>query len=303
MKQFYSHGKLLLTGEYVALDGAKALALPTQKGQHMQVVASDRQGITWTSKLHDDSTWFSHHYDFEALRSIKGNSLQDVIETLGHILVTAFSLSDTPLTHELGFEITSTLEFPRNWGLGSSSTLLNNIALWLDINPYTLLAQTFGGSGYDIACAQAEGPIYYQRDSESVAVKPVAFTPSFKDSIFFVHLNTKQNSRESIAHYKGVHPEKSSTLIQTISAISDAIVQAKTLAVFEQLITLHETQLAKVLQLSSVKERLFPDYPGAIKSLGGWGGDFIMATGDATRQDYFRDKGYSTIIPYTQMIL
>ena len=30
---FYSNGKLLITGEYVVLDGAKALALPTKFGQ------------------------------------------------------------------------------------------------------------------------------------------------------------------------------------------------------------------------------------------------------------------------------
>ena len=30
MEKFYSHGKLLITGEYAVLDGAKAIALPTK---------------------------------------------------------------------------------------------------------------------------------------------------------------------------------------------------------------------------------------------------------------------------------
>ena len=34
---FYSNGKLLLTGEYLVIDGAKALAIPTQKGQSLSV--------------------------------------------------------------------------------------------------------------------------------------------------------------------------------------------------------------------------------------------------------------------------
>ena len=34
---FYSNGKLLITGEYVVLDGAKALALPTKFGQSLLV--------------------------------------------------------------------------------------------------------------------------------------------------------------------------------------------------------------------------------------------------------------------------
>jgi len=33
MASFYSNGKLLITGEYLVLDGAKALALPTKYGQ------------------------------------------------------------------------------------------------------------------------------------------------------------------------------------------------------------------------------------------------------------------------------
>ncbi|MEQ3654594.1 MAG: GYDIA family GHMP kinase [Dokdonia sp.] len=303
MKHFYSHGKLLLTGEYVVLDGAKALALPTQKGQHMQVVSSERSGINWTSKLHDGSTWFSHHFELDQLRTKNWRSDQKVVETLQHILETALSISNISLTENHGFEITSILEFPRNWGLGSSSTLLNNIAQWLDINPYTLLSQTFGGSGYDIACATAKGPICYQRGPEHTRVNPVAFDPPFKETLFFVHLNTKQNSRESIQHYRGLQPEKSSALIKSITALTNKLLLVETLNNFEHLLFQHETQLAKVLKLSSVKERLFPDYPGAIKSLGGWGGDFILATGDTSRHDYFKQKGFSTIIPYSEMIL
>ena len=31
--EFYSHGKLLLTAEYAVLEGVKALAIPTKRGQ------------------------------------------------------------------------------------------------------------------------------------------------------------------------------------------------------------------------------------------------------------------------------
>jgi hypothetical protein len=46
------------------------------------------------------------------------------------------------------------LSFPKKMGLGTSSTLINNIAQWLQIDAFTLLNNSFGGSGYDIACAQ-----------------------------------------------------------------------------------------------------------------------------------------------------
>ena len=36
---FYGHGKLLLTGEYAVLDGAKALSIPTRFGQSLEVTS------------------------------------------------------------------------------------------------------------------------------------------------------------------------------------------------------------------------------------------------------------------------
>ena len=36
-KTFYSNGKLLITGEYLVLDGARSLAIPTKFGQFLIV--------------------------------------------------------------------------------------------------------------------------------------------------------------------------------------------------------------------------------------------------------------------------
>ena len=52
-----------------------------------------------------------------------------------------------------------------------------------------------------------------------------------------------------------------------------------------------------------VKKRLFPDYPGSIKSLGAWGGDFILATGTESEREYFKEKGYTTLRSYRELIL
>jgi hypothetical protein len=48
---------------------------------------------------------------------------------------------------------------------------------------------------------------------------------------------------------------------------------------------------------------LFPDYSRAIKSLGAWGGDFVLATGNFNEMDYFKQKGFHTIISYHKMVL
>ena len=37
-----------------------------------------------------------------------------------------------------GGEVKTFLEFNKNWGLGSSSTLISNIASWAKVNPYHL---------------------------------------------------------------------------------------------------------------------------------------------------------------------
>jgi mevalonate kinase len=56
MKQtFYSNGKLLITGEYLVLDGAKAFALPTKFGQSLIIEEGSDQ---WVSYDHDGSVWF-----------------------------------------------------------------------------------------------------------------------------------------------------------------------------------------------------------------------------------------------------
>jgi hypothetical protein len=56
------------------------------------------------------------------------------------------------------------------------------------------------------------------------------------------------------------------------------------------------------LNQPTVQQRFFSDFKGQTKSLGAWGGDFILATGDETTIDYFKLKGYHTVIPYTSMI-
>ncbi len=52
-KTFKANGKLMLTGEYFVLHGAKALALPVNKGQQMQVEEinnTTEPTINWLAK-------------------------------------------------------------------------------------------------------------------------------------------------------------------------------------------------------------------------------------------------------------
>ncbi len=298
---YYSHGKLLLTSEYIVLDGAQALALPTKKGQSLTVIETVTSGLHWKSVLEDGSVWVDIHFSLPLKNESK---FQGAVETkLFSILKKATELNPDFLKGGCGFLVTSTLEFPRNWGLGSSSTLITNIAQWAKVNPYDLLEGTFGGSGYDIACAAAQGPIIYSNRAPIPSVKPVIFEPSFKDELFFVHLNKKQNSRESIKQYRSLNDLQLEKQVHYFSLLTQKLLGSKKLSEFEDGIEEHEAHLSGLLKTPTIKTQLFMDYPKTIKSLGGWGGDFILATGTSNDKEYFYTKGFKTVISYEDMIL
>ena len=56
--RLYSNGKLLISGEYVILDGALSLAAPTLLGQHLEILKDDSKYIKWTSKNSNGKVWF-----------------------------------------------------------------------------------------------------------------------------------------------------------------------------------------------------------------------------------------------------
>lgn len=296
---FYSNGKLLLTGEYAVLDGAKALALPTKFGQDLVVESGKDNTIHWRSFDHNGAIWFEETIDFEAIKALK-SSPNPVRNTLIKILHEALALNRVMLEND-GFTIETHLDFPRNWGLGTSSTLINNIAQWFKINAYELLRTSFGGSGYDIACAQHDTPIVYRLQHGKPLVTTVDFSPSFKSELYFVYLNQKQSSREAIAAYK--QKENKSGLLAEINAITEAVLQATDANTFATLLEKHENTMAEILQANPVNRLLFPDFRGTIKSLGAWGGDFVLVVSDTDPTAYFSAKGYETIISYANMIL
>lgn len=301
-KTFYSNGKLLLTGEYLVLDGAKALALPTKFGQDLTVEPGNDNEIHWTSYDHDGSFWFDDAFRFSEIESKTSYENQPIRNMLISILHEAYLLNANFLKQSEGYTVTTKLTFPKYWGLGTSSTLINNIAQWLDINAYTLLQKTFGGSGYDIACAQHDTPITYQLIEERPVVKAVRFEPDCANDIYFVYLNQKQNSKSAIAsYYAKSHTADISTSV--IDKITDSILQQNDFEYLSEQLQLHEMQLSKILELPKVGETLFADFKGTVKSLGAWGGDFILVMSKENPSGYFRQKGYDTILPYSEMIL
>ena len=307
--KFHSNGKLLITGEYAVLDGALALAVPAKFGQSLEVDPREDDRIVWKSLDMKNQVWFETEFQIKDIKNAHNlnqekseNEQNNISERLKHILRQAQLLNPEILSDNRGFTMTSRLEFPREWGLGSSSTLINNIAQFFQIDAYTLLKNTFGGSGYDIAAAQHDHPITYQLTKTNRSVLTAAFHPDFTDDLFFVHLNRKQNSRDSIEHYKQQPREFLEETITKIAGLTQSFIYCETLEEFKLLMTIHETLISKLINTPKIKSELFPDFPGGIKSLGGWGGDFILATGGAAEKAYFKEKGYHTLVPYAHMV-
>ncbi|SFI82376.1 GYDIA family GHMP kinase [Olleya namhaensis] len=301
MDSFYSHGKLLLTAEYVVLDGAKALAVPTVFGQHLTVTPIKTPHIDWTSFDNHNNVWFSDIITIADIISLKDTG-NEVSNRLIQILNATKQLNPEFLDNKEGFKITTTLEFPQNWGLGTSSTLINNIAQWAKVDPYKLLANSFGGSGYDIACAQHDTALLYHLDNKLPKTELVTFNPSFSDHLYFVHLNKKQNSRDGIAHYKANRHNTTKT-IKAIDTLTQSMIDCDTLAAFQSILDTHEQLIGQITNQTPVKDTLFKDFDGSIKSLGAWGGDFILVASNTNPTAYFKSKGYTTILSYTTMVL
>ncbi len=302
MQEFYSNGKLLITGEYLVLDGAKSLAIPTKYGQDLVIEKIEEPKLIWKSLNENGDIWFTCEFALENLEIINSDVDFRTTKTLQKILQKAKEINPKFLNSKNGFEINTKLTFPKNWGLGTSSTLINNIANWAKIDAFKLLRNSFGGSGYDIACAQNNSTILYQLQDQKPIVEQVNFNPIFKDQLFFVYLNQKQDSRDAIAKYRK-YQGSISTIAREISELTSKILKTKNLAEFEQMIKQHEVIISSIIKQKPVQKELFSDYFGQIKSLGAWGGDFILATGNTKTPTYFKNKGYETVISFQDMVL
>jgi mevalonate kinase len=265
---FYSNGKLFISGEYLVLDGADAFALPTKFGQDLVVTEGENQIIEWKSYDYDKQLWFENVISFDEVINNADSEVETVKTTLINILHEAYLLNPEFIKQSKGYRITTNLTFPRNWGLGTSSTLINNIAQWTKINAFTLLKNSFGGSGYDIACAQNNTPILYR--IENNFVEPVIFNPDFTENIHFVYLNKKQNSKTAIQAYNRHKDQNLAKSVAENNKITKAILNAKTLKEFAYAVEKHEIHLSNIMEIKTIKEIAFPDFNATVNSLGAW---------------------------------
>lgn len=305
---YYGRGKLLLSGEYFVLDGAKALALPVSMGQSLSVryAPSFDPILYWKSFDHEKKVWFEARFEFWHFNCLDANP-HEAVAFLQKILRQVRRHNPHFLRDEVDVFVETFLEFPLAWGLGSSSTLVHNIAAWAYVDPFKVITDVTSGSGYDVAAAQSDGPIMYQRTQDGPIWYHSSFDPPFKDQLYFLYSGRKQDSAFAVTYYVGQNDLRSkiSEKVAEISEITDQMEQAKSLEDFEKLIWGHEQVVSKSLKLERFQDRYFPDFWGQIKSLGAWGGDFLLVTSSRSCMEtkrYFLEKGFSVLIPYSEMM-
>ena len=297
---FKSNGKILLTSEYLVLDGAKAIALPSKLTQDLYVEQCDKEIIEWQGIDEKGNVWYEENFYLKnndlVYRAKKNNTSEKLLLLFNHILKTR-EVKDI-----LGNKFSTKLNFKREWGLGTSSTFVNNLAKWANIDPYRLLFSAFKGSGYDIACCDVNNPIIFEKKQNSINVKNITFNPPFIENIYLIHLDKKQNTQTSITNYLRTKSEKND-LIKRINLISEEMLQCKNLNHFEDLIVEHESIISQAISQEPIQKLTFNDYNlGKIKSLGAWGGDFILVTSKNNDLSYFNNKGFETILKLSDLV-
>ena len=267
-----ANGKLLLTGEYLVLVGAEALSFPVKFGQTLFAEPCDQNLIHWVSREHG-ITWFTCDLDPRSLE-INSTSDRNITIRLVDILLAAKNINPDFLCEKAGLNIFVEANYPLNWGLGSSSTLIVLIAELAEVDPFLLFRSVSIGSGYDIACALRKKMFFYRVSDEQPVIRSASPGKALCEYACFAYLGSKQETGYEVEMFLK-RKNFSSNDITRISELSHLICEAET---FEDLacnVKEHEHILGRILNRNIVADQ-FPEFPGTVKSLGAWGGDFAM---------------------------
>jgi len=301
-KTFNSRAKLMISGEYAVLKGALSLAIPLRFGQKLTITEKEgTPSVIWKSMV-NNGLWFYSELLLPDFQLVSTNNA-DLSQTLQKTLKIAKTLNPHFLDSKRLFQATSEMDFDPTWGIGSSSSFISNVAYWADCDPFILNNHLFNGSGTDIASARSTSPIIFELKDEKAEYRKANFYPPFSKQLYFIYLNRKQNTRESIQkmNLQNITAEE----IKLISAITLEMEKAAELKTFQRLADEHEAIIGGIIHEMPVKTKHFIDFDGSVKSLGGWGGDFIMVASVASEtyvRNYFNNKYLNIIFRYDEIV-
>ncbi len=302
-RTYYSNGKLMITGEYLVLEGALSLSVPLEKGQSLRVKKIDKKpSLSWKTYIQNEY-WFEANYSLPDLAIGNANDFP-IAQNIREILLEANHLNPDFLNPEYRLEVRSNIEFDINWGFGSSSSLIANIAAWANVDPFELHFRMSEGSGYDIAAAISDLPVLYELRNKQPHFEKVYFYPEFHERIYFGYLGKKRSSAEAVNQFKHSFDNYSDE-IDEISAISRRLLNIDNIIDFTMLLQKHDKIISSILNTKPITDKRFPDFNGYVKSLGAWGGDFALFVTDYPKEyllSYFRKKDIKQWFSYDEIV-
>lgn len=299
-RQAVSHracGKLMISGEYLVLDGARTWAIPTKYGQSIKANPSPGAGLKWKSIDHHGKTWFEGLWDGKG--TLLDFSDADTAETLHSLLHFAQAKGVNPFA---GWNVTTSVDFPREWGLGTSSSLVALLSKWLEVDPFELFNSSLTGSGYDVAVAYYNRGCVFRKTDTGNEVVNVDHVPSFANQLYFVYSGQKQSSHREVLRYSHLDANKRISRVPRINELTQSLLTTKDLGEFQSAMREHESILGTILERQPLNEK-WSEIQGALKHLGAWGGDFfLLATEHKSDLEVLKEKGVEQIIPWREMM-
>ena len=298
-----ARGKLLISAEYMVLHGSLALVLPLKKKQNLKKIRSEnRNSFTWNAYRETD-LWFRAEIRPSTME-IVSTSDTEIAERLRLLLRTCVELNPSFQRELLIWDVETRLDFSPEWGFGSSSTLTALMAEWAGVNALDLHFMISEGSGYDVACAVAGRAILYSLQDNEPRYEPVSFQPPFADQLYFVWLGSKQSTALHLREMAGrLIPKKE--LVRSFSMLTRGMLGTKELGDFRNYMEEHEAKLSELTGLERVSLTRFPGLQGSVKSLGAWGGDFVMVASDQQADalyNYLDRMGFPCRFRYKELI-
>lgn len=303
MEALYAHGKLLLSAEYMVLHGSKALAVPLQLGQILKRTRSgDPRKFTWKA-FDRESLWFSATIDPMRMEIIDTDDRVKA-KYLCRLFEACIEMMPSFQEDLFKWDVETHLEFSPEWGFGSSSTLTALLSEWAEVNPLELHSMISEGSGYDVACAISNGPIHYWLRDGEPHYQHIPFHPPFADRLYFAWLGSKQYTAQHLSTVAGqISPGYE--IKHRFSLLTEEMTRATELSQFQSLVEEHEELLSGLLGMEKISISRFPDLEGSVKSLGAWGGDFVMIASSIPEDelyDYLYRREISVIFRYQELV-
>jgi mevalonate kinase len=115
MGEIFSPGKLMLTSEYFAIDGALVLAVPTKLGQEFSLKKDDEKSLIFWEAYHQNKLWLKAVIDYQNWQILETNipsSAEFILKTLKNVQ----SLS-IKFKNNFTYHLKTNLQFPADLDL------------------------------------------------------------------------------------------------------------------------------------------------------------------------------------------